>query len=148
MPTQQYRVVLDTNQILAAGSRWLDGSREIGTANISRRILISVACTHTGLYSDKIVGEYTEKLVKKRHNTDRIVKFIALILGAFTTVDVVTKVAPVRPSDLDDEVFLLCAIDGNADYLVSDDRDLLDLAAAYARPIIGKSNALVGVLGA
>ena len=69
-------------------------------------------------------------------------------MGAFEAVDIQTKVAPIRPRDLDDEAFLLCAIDGNADYLVSDDHDLLDLATDYVRPQIGKSNALLRILGA
>lgn len=148
MPSQQYRVVLDTNQIIAAGSKWIDGTCKIGIANISRRILICVACTHTGLYSDKIIGEYLEKLVNKHHAPDRTVKLIALIMGAFIAVDIQTKAAPIRPRDLDDEAFLLCAIDGNADYLVSDDNALLDLATGYVRPVIGKSDALVSVLSA
>ena len=143
-----YRVVLDTNQIVAAGSRWLDGTGVIGTGNISRVILIRVACTHTGLYSDKIVGEYLEKLVNKRHNPERILKLISLIMGAFDVVYIQTQVAPARPRDPDDEAFLLCAIDGDADYLVSDDRDLLDLATHYTRPTIAASTAAVTALGA
>lgn len=148
MPTQQYRVVLDTNQILAAGSRWIDGTCEIGTANISRRILICVACTHTGLYSGKIIGEYLEKLIDKGHHLERAEKLVTLIMGAFSTVKISTKTAPTRPRDLDDEVFLLCAIDGNADYLVSDDGDLLVLATDYAKPVIGTGPDLAKVLGA
>ena len=42
---------------------------------------------------------------------------------------------PVPPSDPDDEVFLICAIDGHADYLVSEDRDLLSLKDSYQRPV-------------
>ena len=44
--------------------------------------------------------------------------------------------APVQPDDPDDEIFLLCALDGNADYLVSEDDDLLSLRNHYARPSI------------
>ena len=69
-------------------------------------------------------------------------------MGAFSTVKISTKKAPTRPTDLDDEVFLLCAIDGNADYLVSDDDDLLELANKYATPKIEKPQALVSIIGA
>ena len=71
MPAQQYRVVLDTNQILAAGSKWVTGEVAIDAKNISRRVLICVACSHTGLYCGKIIGEYLEKLIDKGHPPER-----------------------------------------------------------------------------
>jgi putative PIN family toxin of toxin-antitoxin system len=153
MPAQQYRVVLDTNQIISAGSKWIDGTCEIGTDNISRRVLICVACSHNGLYSVDMFREYVKKLAEKHHDNDcivndRIVKLMALIMGAFNIVQVATRTAPIHPRDLDDEIFLLCAIDGNADYLVSDDGDLLVLAPDYSKPLIGKSQDLAMVLGA
>jgi hypothetical protein len=50
------------------------------------------------------------------------------ITGSFTQVTLTSKSAPVKPSDPDDEVFLLCAIDGGADYLISEDHSLTDLS--------------------
>jgi putative PIN family toxin of toxin-antitoxin system len=148
MPEQQYRVVLDTNQIVAAGSRWITGQDDIDANNVCRRILICVACSHTGLYCRTVIGEYLIKLMAKDHPQERVIKLIALIMGAFSLVTTSTLTAPTRPRDPDDEAFLLCAIDGNADYLVSDDGDLLALKAAYTKPKIGKSNDLAVVLGA
>ena len=58
------------------------------------------------------------------------------------------KAAPHRPSDPDDEIFLLCALDGLADYLVSDDHSLTDLKSKYLKPVIGKSAELAEQLGA
>ena len=58
----------------------------------------------------------------------------------------VSTEAPTRPRDPDDEVFLLCAIDGDADYLVSEDRDLLSLRAAYSRPTIANCEEALPVL--
>jgi predicted nucleic acid-binding protein len=63
-------------------------------------------------------------------------------------VSITTVSAPVSPSDPDDEIFLICAIDGNADYLVSDDHSLTNLKASYSKPVIGMSRDLVQVLGA
>ena len=54
----------------------------------------------------------------------------------------------VRPSDPDDEIFLICAIDGEADYLVSDDHDLRNLKSLYEKPVIGASEELAVPLGA
>ena len=44
------RIVVDTNQIVGAGSRWLDGA--VAHANDHRRLLVCVAEVHTGLCCD------------------------------------------------------------------------------------------------
>jgi predicted nucleic acid-binding protein len=111
-------------------------------------VLIRVAEFHRGLYCGKIIGEYLEKLVDLKHPPQRAVKMIAYLMGAFVRVEVMTAAAPVRPTDPDDEVFVLCALDGQADYLVSEDRALLDLRPSYAQPVIGKSVELAPALGA
>ena len=142
------RVVLDTNQILAAGTRWLlCGGPDIA-GSPTRRVLVRVVTDHTGLYSGKIIGEYTEKLVDRHHSDDRVLRLITLIMGAFERVQVVTKKAPTPPTDPDDEIFLLCALDGNADYLVTEDHSLLNLRNTYDPPKIGTSSDVLGVLGA
>jgi predicted nucleic acid-binding protein len=143
----RFKVVLDTNQIVGAGTRWLvDGRPSIDT-NLQRKLLIHVAEMHTGLYCGKIIGEYLEKLIDRKHEHDRVIKLISYIMGAFTQVQIVSKQAPTRPSDLDDEIFLLCAIDGEADYLVTDDRHLLNISNAYQKPSIGCCKDVTSLLG-
>jgi predicted nucleic acid-binding protein len=139
---------LDTNQIVGAGTGWQDHGVPSPDKNACRRILIRVAESHTGLYSGKIVGEYLEKLVDLGHPRERALKLIEYIMGSFSRVEITTGSAPVKPSDPDDEVFLLCAIDGNADYLVSEDHSLTSLRVSYAKPVIGKSEELAEALGA
>jgi predicted nucleic acid-binding protein len=146
--THNYRVVLDTNQVIAAGSRWLVTGTPSPDKNTSRRILLRVAASHTGLYCGKILGEYLEKLVERRHPKERVVQLIAYIMGAFTEVEVSTACAPFRPTDPDDEIFLLCAIDGNADVLVSNDHSLINLKSSYTKPAIGTDEDLAKLLGA
>jgi predicted nucleic acid-binding protein len=146
--TQCFRVVLDTNLIVGAGTGWLDHGVPPPDKNICRRVLIRVAELHTGLYCGKIVGEYSEKLVDLGHPRDRTVKLMTYIMGSFSRVVITTVSAPVRPSGPDDEVFLLCAIDGNADYLVSEDHSLTNLRTSYSKPVIGKSGELAATLGA
>ncbi len=148
MPGQCFRVVLDTNEIVGAGTGWLDHGRPSPDPNIHRRVLIRVAGSHTGLYSGKVVGEYLEKLVDLGHPQQRTVKLIAYIMGAFIRVEITTKAAPFPPTDPDDEVFLLCALDGDADYLVSEDRALTSLQASYPRFVIGRCAALAATFGA
>ena len=144
----RYRVVLDTNQVVAAGTGWLDHGVPFPDRNTCRRILVRVAESHTGLYSGKVVGEYLEKLVDLGHPRERVLKMMTYIMGAFTQVEIRSKTAPVRPSDPDDEAFLLCAIDGNADYLISEDHSLRNLKASYTKPVIGRCEELASVLGA
>lgn len=148
MHNQRYRVVLDTNAIIGAGTGWMERGRPVADTNIYRRVLIRVAEFHIGLYSGKVVGEYLEKLVDRGHPRDRTLKLMTYIMGAFSQVTITTKSAPVPPKDPDDEVFLLCAIDGDADYLVSEDRALTDLRTSYIKPIIGKSHDLAATLDA
>jgi uncharacterized protein len=145
---ENFRVVLDTNQLISAGSGWLDKGVPSPDKNTCRRILIRVAESHTGLYTGKVIGEYIEKLVDRGHSTDRTLKLITYIMGAFIRVVITTVSAPIAPSDPDDEIFLLCAIDGNADYLVSDDHSLTNLKGDYVKPVIGKSEELAQSLGA
>ena len=148
MENQNYRVVLDTNEVIGAGTGWLDHGVPVPDKNTHRRVLIRVAESHTGLYSGKIVGEYLEKLVDLGHPRERSVKMMTYIMGAFDSVKITTISAPVSPADPDDEIFLLCAIDGNADYLVSEDKHLTAIKSSYTTPVIGKSGELAGVLGA
>ena len=148
MLDHSYRVLLDTNQIIAAGSSWLEYGAPSPDSNTCRRILIRVAESHTGLYSGKVVGEYLEKLVDLGHPRERALKLMTYIMGAFSRVIVTTKSAPVAPSDPDDEIFILCAIDGNADYLVSDDHALKALKSSYKTPVIDGSEELAGHLHA
>ncbi len=110
-------------------------------------MLIRVAESHRGLYCGKIIGEYLEKLVDLSHPSERVQKMITYIMGAFTRVDITTTAAAVPPSGLDDEIFILCAIDGEAHYLVSEDKSLLELKDRYTQPIIGGSEEMAKVLG-
>jgi predicted nucleic acid-binding protein len=66
-----------------------------------------------------------------RHSIERTLKMITSIMGSFAAVEIRSKAVPVSPSDPDDdEVFILCAIDGEADYLVSEDHSLVDLKSS------------------
>lgn len=140
------RVVLDTNQIVGAGSRWLSGPIPSPDPNPHRRLLLCVATNHTGLYCTPIIREYIEKLLERGHPEARVRELIAYLIGSFESVTVVSSAAPVPPSDPDDEIFVICAIDGAADYLVSEDRHLLNLSDSYRRPEICRCSAVVAAL--
>lgn len=132
------RLVLDTNQIVGAGSRWLASGPGYAPSNPHARLLRLTATEHTGLYCDEIIDEYIRALLQRGHPPDRAQRLVTYIRGSFEAVRLATSRAPVTPSDPDDEIFILCAIDGDADFLASEDRHLLELAGSYERPIIAK----------
>lgn len=107
-----FRFILDTNQIVGAGTGWLDDGRPAPDPNLCRRIVIAVAEHHTGLYCGKIMGEYIEKLLDRKHPPARVQKMMTYLMGAFSQVHITTKSAPHPPSDGDDEIFVICALDG------------------------------------
>jgi predicted nucleic acid-binding protein len=148
MAERVIRVVLDTNQVIGAGSSWLERGLPTPDNNVQRRILIRVAEGHAGLYCGKIIGEYLEKLVDKAHPPERALKLVTYIMGAFNRVTITTTTAPHPPSDPDDEIFLLCAMDGLADYLVSEDHALVNLKSKYSNFVIGRSADLAKSLDA
>ena len=141
------RVVLDTNQIVGAGTRWLIGDVPNANWNNHRRMLAHVAAKHVGLYCTEIIDEYVEKLTTKGHPPDRIGKLLALLDGAFEEVGLTTPAPPAPPPDPDDAVFILCCLDGKGDYLVSEDDDLLGLDTAYPSFSIGRCIELMDTLG-
>lgn len=108
--SQSYRLVLDTNLVVAAGTGWLEHEIPSPDGNVHRRVLIRVAQAHTGLYCGKIIGEYLEKLIDLHHPPGRAALFITYLTGSFERVEITTEQAPFRPEDLDDEIFILCAI--------------------------------------
>ena len=105
-----------------------------------------VATRHVGLYCAPILREYIEKLLERGHPERRVLDLIAYLIGSFESVTVVSSAAPVPPSDPDDEIFLICAIDGAADYLVSEDHHLLDLKNSYQLLVIETSRNAVAIL--
>lgn len=141
------RYVLDTNQIIAAGTSWLDGNLPVPDPNASRRLLIHIAKNETGLYCGQMMNEYIKKLIVRNHPADRIGAFVEFLLGAFEQVSIATQNAPHPPTDADDEIFVLCAIDGRAHYLISGDMAVLVLAQHYPAFVICAPQAEVERLG-
>lgn len=127
---KKYKIVLDTNQIVAAGSRWVDPIYD-ASKKPATELLRSVARGHTGLYSAKIMAEYVEKLLEFNHPPERVFKMCSLLAGAFQQVVITSTTCSTLPADPDDVIFLLCALDGKADLLVSEDDHLLDLKDSY-----------------
>ena len=125
-----HRVVLDTNTIIGAGSRWL-AEEPPHPVSMIQRLVYAVASSHVGLYCDGMLEEYVEVMCRKNHPEDRIAKFVAFLIALFTNITVTTTTCDAPPTDLDDIIFIFCALDGDADLLVSDDRHLQNVREKY-----------------
>ena len=77
--------------------------------------------------SKEIVDEYEEIVLRLKQKYPSISTRIPLqeILGRFEIIRVTTDIHISR--DPDDDKFISCAIDGKCLYIVSGDRDLLDI---------------------
>lgn len=139
------RVVLDTNQIISAGVRWMDPMYH-HDGNEAVELIKEVFSNHNGLASSKILAEYLEKLVDKGVKHELAVELIKRLWGAFEIISTTTTSCNPAPADPDDLIFMLCAIDGEADILVSNDEDLLKLRDHYNPPeILERKDALVAL---
>jgi|SRR6185436_11407211 len=95
---------------------------------------------YTLLYSIGLINEFTEvvtrdRIWKKHQLTEETVyAFVGSILKYGERMSVVTLVDICR--DPDDNLLLALALDGRADYIVSGDKDLLDMVSFREIPIV------------
>lgn len=118
------RIVVDTNVLVSAF---------FNKQSIPRKI---INLQQTGQYrmvvSEEILTEYhrvlTEPDILTRHRLLplRIETYLKLMRRASIVVTPTTHVSVIK-DDPDDDKFLTCALAGNAEYIVSGDRHLLDL---------------------
>ena len=119
------RAVLDTNVVIAA-------HRSAHPTSPNRELIERwQADEFTVLFSRDTLHEYAEKLLELGAEKADVTQFIALVSALGESVEIEFFHLPRYPSDADDIAFLLCAWNGLASHLVSYDRHLLDLSAAY-----------------
>lgn len=117
------RVVLDTNVLVSA---------LIVKAGKPAQILRRIAAFEL-LTSEEMLAELAEVLQRPRImreyrlTAENIQEYLARLRGVSTMITLQTSVAVV--ADPDDNMFLACAIDGSASYVVSGDAHLVSLEA-------------------
>jgi len=126
------RTVLDTNQIATAGSELLERHPEKPV----HAFVCKVLKKHTGLYSQEIAKEYCATLSRKYPTSAGLVRYLGTIIKLSKKVQIVSKECSPPPKDLASVKFLLCALDGKADMLVTDKNDLLEIRGGYQHPTI------------
>ncbi len=84
------------------------------------------------------------QLIDKDVKHELATELIKRLWGAFEIITATSTSCNPAPSDPNDLIFMLCAIDGKADILVSNDEDLLELRVHYNPPeILERKDALV-----
>lgn len=112
------RVVFDTN-ILFSSVGWLGNPHQCVQAARQGKCL-SVTC-------EQILVELSEKLQLKRGLDAQKVTEIADEIRAFSKGVTIPGTLKVVPADPDDDAVVECAVVGQAQFLVSGDRHLLEL---------------------
>lgn len=125
------RVAIDTNVLISA---IIKPQNRIGLVMVHLR-----KGDYVLLYSEELIDELTEvlarpKLKKYGLNDETVDVFISSIIAKGESVQLLTVVDICR--DPDDNLLLSLALDGKADYIVSGDKDLLDLIQIQEIPII------------
>jgi uncharacterized protein len=129
MAVRMIRVVLDTNWYISA------------TINkTSRRILYELLKNRNVaiVFSDEILKEYRKVILrdkfKKIITTSQVNRFMSLVIARLENVELKTELTGSR--DQNDNFLLSLSYDGNADYLVTGDLDLLDLQQTGSTKIL------------
>lgn len=127
MPPRKERiaVVFDTNILIAnyLGKNPKSAVRKIfGLWRIHRKLQLIV--------SKETVAEYLEILERVNIPSKRIDTFLERIEKRLTVTKVSLGKIPTESRDVDDNLILATALVGKADFLITNDKDLLDIAEA------------------
>ena len=138
MTTKKLRVILDTNWYVSA------------TINRNSRRILYQLLTDDNLiilFSDEIFQEYKRVIVrdkfKKLVKPDQVARFIEIVISKLKRVEIEVNLEGSR--DPDDNYLLSLASDGDADYLVTGDLDLLVLQKTGQTEILTLSDFLKAI---
>lgn len=120
------RVVLDTNVLLAG----------VATHGICEGLLTLSFRDHSVVLSDYILSEFTEHYVSKFKATHQQAALVAATLRKHGEIVVPAPISEAAFDDVDDLPVLGTAVAGQADYLVTGDKQLLELGNYQGIPIL------------
>ena len=119
------RAVIDTN-VLIAGFR--TSSPDSPNKEIQARWSTD---EFVWLFSRDTIAEYAQKLIEQGIPRNEVRSFLARLILAGESVDIVVFHEKFYPSDPDDVAFFLCAVNGNASHLVTYDSDYEPVRGKY-----------------
>jgi putative PIN family toxin of toxin-antitoxin system len=127
------RVVIDTN-IWVSGLLWRGNAWRL--LQLAEQGEIELCITHSMLLELEEVLAYDrlrERVTLLGYTPSQLASY-ALTLA--TPFDVTRGFVPIVNDDPDDDVFILCAVEANAHYVVTNDRHLLGLRTFREIPIV------------
>ncbi|MDU1095806.1 MAG: putative toxin-antitoxin system toxin component, PIN family [Clostridium sp.] len=136
------RVVLDTNVFIDAF---------FGTNENCKLILRK---EHNGEFNIIMSKEMNEELIRMIQSSmkklemsedEEAIVYRMLMRALFRTEKIEPKIKFTKCSDKDDNMFFACAIDGNADYIISRDHHIHNLKNAD-KPILNKAKKEIKIL--
>ncbi len=140
---KRIKVVLDTNILISSLLRKNSIPHRIFEAAEQQVILLF---TSPDILAEVEAVLSRPKLIKRtRMSQDERVKFIKTLRAISVIVDSSIEI-PQLESDHDDTKFLACAIEGQAEYIVSGDSHLLDLKSYKNIPILSPADFIKQVL--
>ncbi len=127
------RVVLDTNQFVSALISKYGASAKVLQAFRDGQIEVAI--------SPLLLAEVNEvlhrpRLKRKYHLTDRDIEAYLLLLSRYAIMVPGKVEVDVVAADPDDNLIISCALEAEADYIVSGDHHLLDLGEYQGIQII------------
>jgi uncharacterized protein len=128
------RVVIDTNVIVSGVLSRTGAPAELLNAWRERRFLLLISTAI--LYEVRAVLQYPRIREKYPLGDEEIEQTITLLEHNALVVAGDANVAGSVPDDPKDEMFLACAIDGEAEFIISGDHHLLDLGIYRNIPIL------------
>ena len=129
----KHRVVIDTNVYISA-IFWGGKPRKIVNLGRIGKIIIFT--------SKNIEKEIAEKLIHKFHLSKTETDQILIDFSTFTNSINTTSKINIIESDPDDNKFLECGVDANAEFIISGDKHLLNLKEYNTIRIVNPSEFL------
>ena len=120
------RIVIDSNVIIAA----------FAAKGLCHSLLESCIGNQEIILCEDIITETFEKLKKKIKLTDKVVHQIIEFLKEYSIIIKPQVIDPDSCRDKNDLMVLGTAISGNVDYIISGDKDLLEISVFRNIPII------------
>lgn len=120
------RVFPDTNFLISA----------FATQGFSATVFRYILTEHQLLIGEFVIGELKRVLKTKMKVPESEIARFEVFLRKFEVIELPDLISEFKISDQDDAIVLQSAMNGNADYLISGDQDLLVLTDQFEMPRI------------
>jgi putative PIN family toxin of toxin-antitoxin system len=127
------RVVIDTN-VWVSGLLWKGDAWAL--LRLAEQRVIQVCIAYPMLLELEEVLSYARFAPRLAVLQQTPAQLTGFALGLSVAVNVTRSWPPIVASDPDDDLFLLCAVAGQAEYVITADRHLLALGSYLGIPII------------